>query len=367
VLKGAFRGFDEVSESEEHQHCNILQLSCFCNKDWLLELACNSTSQSAAAVPAAAAVSEAAKAAEEATAAATASSAAAAGSGGTAVGHSLLVSCIKLFEAVHTVHKPFAWQAIELAVQVAAMSCAAAADALQQDAASKASGDAQSSKSAAAAAAWYWLCGRSLVLAGGMLQQCDAALQDSAATVLSARVQQTPKQVFAGIAAAVTDIQGALGGQLAAAAAVLPAGAGAARERLLFALDAAAAECSEELEQLLAARAAADSTDNDGGGSTSSTECSPSPAVRCLQEVDTAAAAAVAAAEAVLEVQQGLGQQLEAFGRAVCAVSASSACCNNPSCSSRAQLSEGALVGGKSSRCSACKVARYCSRDCQVR
>jgi hypothetical protein len=374
VLEGAFRGFDEISESAEHQQGNLLQLSCFCNnKDWLLALACNSTSHSAAVLPAAA-VSEAAKAAEEATAAAAAGP-------GTAVGHSLLVSCVKLFQAVQAVHKAFAWQAVELAVQVAAMSCAAAAEVAQQNEAGTASAvDGQSrasgSKSAAAAAAWYWLCGRCLVLAGVMLQQFDAALQDFEATVLQARVQQTPKQVFGGIAAAVTNLQSALGGQLDAAAKVMPAGAAAARERLVFALGTAAAECSEDLEQLLlAARGAADNISSDetdsssssssrGGGSTNIREHGPYPAVQCLQEVNRAAAAAAAA---VIKGQQGLGQQLEALGRAVCGVSASSACCNNPSCSSRAQLSESALVGGKSSRCSACKVARYCSRDCQVR
>jgi hypothetical protein len=369
VLEGAFRGFDEVSESPEHLQGNLLQLSCFCNnKDWLLHLACNSTSQSAA-VPAAIA-NEAAKAAEAATAAAACS---------TAVGHSLLASCIKLFQAAQAVHKPFAWQAVELAVQVATISCAAAAEAAQQDEEGKNAGDARSgasgSKSAAAAAAaasWYWLCGRCLVLAGMMLQQCDTALQDSEATVLQARVQQTPKQVFGGIAAAVTNLQSALGGQLDAAATAIPAGAAAARERLVLALGAATAECSEKLEQLLlAARAAAESVNDDetdssssssgGVGSASGRGRSEYLAVQCLQEVDTAAAAAVP------DGQQGLGQQLVAFGRAVCGVSASSVCCNNPSCSSRAQSSEGALVGGKSSRCSACKMARYCSRDCQVR
>jgi hypothetical protein len=368
VLEGAFRGFDVVSESAEHQQNHLLQLQRFCNnKDWLLDLACSSTSHNAAA-----AVSEAAKAAEEATAAATAACTAAGAAA--AVGHSLLVSCLKLFEAVQAVHKPFAWQAIELAVQVAAMSCAAATSAQQDEAGAATSGNAHivasgSKPAAAAAAAWYWLCGRCLVLAGQMMQQCNEALQESAATVLQARVQQTPWAVFQGLAAAVTSMQGALEGQLGAAVAAQSASAAGTRAELLSTLAAAADECSQELEQLLAADRS--TTDETGSGSRginggSSVRRGAYPAVLCLQEVDRAAAAAAAAA-ALLEGRQGLAQQLVEFGAAVCGVSASSACCNNPRCSSKAQLSEAALVGGQGSRCSGCKVARYCSRDCQVR
>jgi hypothetical protein len=41
-------------------------------------------------------------------------------------------------------------------------------------------------------------------------------------------------------------------------------------------------------------------------------------------------------------------------------------CCNNPGCRNLEGLSEHELVSGKSSRCSGCKVARYCSRECQT-
>jgi hypothetical protein len=41
-------------------------------------------------------------------------------------------------------------------------------------------------------------------------------------------------------------------------------------------------------------------------------------------------------------------------------------CCNNPGCRNLDGLSEQELVSGRSSRCSGCKVARYCSRECQT-
>jgi hypothetical protein len=41
-------------------------------------------------------------------------------------------------------------------------------------------------------------------------------------------------------------------------------------------------------------------------------------------------------------------------------------CCNNPGCRNLDGLSEQELVSGRSSRCSGCKVARYCSRECQA-
>jgi hypothetical protein len=41
-------------------------------------------------------------------------------------------------------------------------------------------------------------------------------------------------------------------------------------------------------------------------------------------------------------------------------------CCNNPSCRNLDGVSEQELVSGRSSRCSGCKVARYCSKECQT-
>jgi hypothetical protein len=41
-------------------------------------------------------------------------------------------------------------------------------------------------------------------------------------------------------------------------------------------------------------------------------------------------------------------------------------CCNNPGCRNLHGLSEQELVSGRSSRCSGCKVACYCSRECQA-
>jgi hypothetical protein len=199
------------------------------------------------------------------------------------------------------------------------------------------------------------------VLAGAMLQQCSSAQHDPSARVLSLPIDRTPVAVFQGITATVQAMQGALGVQLDAAAAALPGGAKDSGQLLLSAVAAATGSCSEELDQSLSAGMA--SIDNACSSSSSSSNSNDGPPVAliCLQEVDK-----VAAAAAAVPGQQQLAQQLQAFGKAVCAVSPTSQCCNNPSCSSRAQLSEAALVGGKSSRCSSCKVARYCSRECQV-
>jgi hypothetical protein len=344
VLEAALRGFGGYAELNDFKSLGNTpeeQILCnFCsNKDWLLQLACKG--QPAAASPAAGA-------------AVTAAAGAAAGAAG---GPSLLVSCIKLFEAVQSVQAPFTWQTLELAVQAAAISCAAAETAQQpqqqqqqqhdESGTGATAGDATSA--AAAAAGWHWLCGRCLVLAGNMMQQCGSELDNRNASVLQVPVQCTSAEVLQSIAAAVQAIQNALRDQLNAAAAALPAGVESSRQQLLAALTAAG-----------------DATRSSSSSSSSSSRQdgrSPANAVSCMEDVSMAAAAAAG----TLPGQQQLGPQLVAFGRAVCAVSPSSQCRNNPCCSSRAQLSEAALVGGKSCRCSACKVARYCSRDCQVR
>jgi hypothetical protein len=41
-------------------------------------------------------------------------------------------------------------------------------------------------------------------------------------------------------------------------------------------------------------------------------------------------------------------------------------CCNNPSCSNTAGLSEASIVSGKGCICAGCKVARYCGKSCQA-
>jgi hypothetical protein len=41
-------------------------------------------------------------------------------------------------------------------------------------------------------------------------------------------------------------------------------------------------------------------------------------------------------------------------------------CCNNPSCSNTAGLTEASLVSGKGCICAGCKVARYCGKACQA-
>jgi hypothetical protein len=41
-------------------------------------------------------------------------------------------------------------------------------------------------------------------------------------------------------------------------------------------------------------------------------------------------------------------------------------CCNNPSCSNTAGLTEASIVSGKGCICAGCKVARYCGKACQA-
>jgi hypothetical protein len=57
--------------------------------------------------------------------------------------------------------------------------------------------------------------------------------------------------------------------------------------------------------------------------------------------------------------------QLQKLGLALSILPVKTAC-NNPRCSSLADLSEQQLVVGKARACAGCRVARYCSRACQV-
>jgi hypothetical protein len=61
-----------------------------------------------------------------------------------------------------------------------------------------------------------------------------------------------------------------------------------------------------------------------------------------------------------------LAKRLQQLGSVVINQLPQAHCCNNPGCRNLDSLSEQELVSGKSSRCSGCKVARYCSRECQA-
>jgi hypothetical protein len=58
-------------------------------------------------------------------------------------------------------------------------------------------------------------------------------------------------------------------------------------------------------------------------------------------------------------------QQLQALGRALTAVAIPHAC-NNPSCRNVRELREQKVVSGSGCTCGNCRVARYCSKECQV-
>jgi len=64
-------------------------------------------------------------------------------------------------------------------------------------------------------------------------------------------------------------------------------------------------------------------------------------------------------------VLRQLARHLESLGLALNNLPIAHAC-NNPCCSNLSGPSETALVSGKSAVCARCRVARYCSRDCQA-
>ena len=84
------------------------------------------------------------------------------------------------------------------------------------------------------------------------------------------------------------------------------------------------------------------------------------PILELLQSAATAQQHAAQAGPAVL------AQLLQGLGLALCSMPAGTVC-NNPLCKSLTpELSEQQLVVGSSRRCSGCRVARYCSKGCQV-
>jgi hypothetical protein len=60
-----------------------------------------------------------------------------------------------------------------------------------------------------------------------------------------------------------------------------------------------------------------------------------------------------------------LAEQLRAFGAAASSIPVPHFC-NNPACDTVRGPSEAKLVSGRSCLCGRCRVARYCSRDCQA-
>lgn len=70
-------------------------------------------------------------------------------------------------------------------------------------------------------------------------------------------------------------------------------------------------------------------------------------------------------AAVVAERVDGLIRALVSLGQ-VLSVFAVRHCCNNPGCSNITGLTEKGTVRGKGCSCSGCRVARYCSKSCQV-
>jgi hypothetical protein len=71
-----------------------------------------------------------------------------------------------------------------------------------------------------------------------------------------------------------------------------------------------------------------------------------------------------AAAGSVCTTLAGLAQSLRAFGAAASSIPVPDFC-NNPGCMTATGQSEAELVSGRSCVCGGCRVARFCSRECQ--
>jgi hypothetical protein len=267
---------------------------------------------------------------------------------------------VKLLEAARNVRLPVTYQVVELSLQVANIShaAAAAAAALQPE-------QQQQQWAGGPAAAWLWLCGRSLLALADVLLQNEGSgrvMRDDQAAegLLQLSISLTPRGVLDSCAAVVQAVGALLHLQLGAATAAMPAAAAAAAHQgLASTLAAAAAECNSTLEQQLSLVAvddpAEESEDEEERPQISSSSGPAPPSVLCMRELQRVSS------------KLSVGQQLKSFAAALCGLSPNQQCCNNPGCVSTSGLSEAALVGGKSCRCGGCKVAGYCSRECQVR
>jgi ATP-dependent RNA helicase DHX37/DHR1 len=69
--------------------------------------------------------------------------------------------------------------------------------------------------------------------------------------------------------------------------------------------------------------------------------------------------------EALVGAAHKLGVGMRAFGLAVAVQFPAAALCCNPACVNLQGSSEAALLG-PGSRCSGCKVARFCSKECSM-
>jgi hypothetical protein len=272
------------------------------------------------------------------------------------------VSTAKLLDAAQQMRLPVTYQIVELSMQVASISrTAAAAAALQPDQQQQQ----QQRLAGSAAEAWLWLCGKCLLALADVLQQQDSSTlvdYEGPDRLLQLSISLTPRAVFSNCVALVQGAGALLHSQLGAAAAAMPAATAAAVQELVFALTDAARECNSALDRELSLFAAADSAEDKHGDrladvivSESSSRSNAPPSVLCIRELQRVSSTL------------SIGQQLKSFAAALCGLSPNWQCCNNPGCGSCCGLSETALVGGKSCRCGGCKVARYCSRECQVR
>jgi hypothetical protein len=95
-----------------------------------------------------------------------------------------------------------------------------------------------------------------------------------------------------------------------------------------------------------------------GSSSTSSSSSNPPAAIQCAFPQRDTAAAAAAFLRTTSSTSQLL-QQVQQAAEAVCAELPLPHCCNYTSCSNLSGDSEAALVGGKGSVCSGCRIARW--------
>jgi len=181
-------------------------------------------------------------------------------------------------------------------------------------------------------------------------------------TVATAAVTDNPTAATAPptvAAAAVTDNPTA-----AAAVATLKAcGCDDPQQLLMQSQQAAAA-----LEALLAAGAGSSGSSavaQQGEASAHNLELSPSAAAAIAKPSDSRSPQEDPAQLAASNPVSAAAAHLRSLGMALGSLAFPLAC-NNPSCSNLSGPSERALVTGRSCKCSGCRTARYCSRECSV-